>query len=211
MIIVGAGGFAKQLLPSLLRKGILNDCVFYDNVTEGLGGFIHQNFRTLRSEEALKKEISQENKDYVLAIGNPSLREQMAAKFDSLGGNHVSLIYPKSSISDFDTNLASGIIILEGVIIEPSAKIGKGTLINLRSIITHDCEVGNYCELSPGTILLGGSKIGSNTFIGTSAVVLPKVKVGNNCIVGAGSIVNKDIPDNSTYFGVPARSIDLKL
>lgn len=209
MIVIGAGGFAKQLLPSLQRKGILGTCLFYDNLTEGKGSFIHQNFQTLRSEESLQAEITNGNKEFILAIGNPATRELMAEKIEALGAEHISFSDPKSSISDFDTQLDNGIIILEDVIIEPSVKIGRGVLINIRTLITHDCEVGNYCELSPGTTLLGGSQIGSNTFIGASSVILPKVRVGKNCIIGAGSIVNKDVPDNSKYAGVPARSIDL--
>lgn len=209
MIVVGAGGFAKQLLPSLLRKGLLNDCIFYDNITEGSGGFIHNNYHTLRVEKELKHEINQGNKDFILAIGNPMTRERMALQVEALGGLHVSFIDSKSSISNIDTEISNGTIILEDVIIEPSVRIGKGVLVNLRVLITHDSKVGDYCELSPGAILLGGCEIGANTFIGASAVILPKVKVGRNCIVGAGSIVNKDIPDNSTYVGVPARSIDL--
>jgi sugar O-acyltransferase (sialic acid O-acetyltransferase NeuD family) len=209
MIVVGAGGFAKQLIPSLQRMGLLSTCLFYDDVTEGLGGFVHQNFKTLRDEQALKEEINQGNKEFILAIGNPHLRESLALKIESFGGEHVSLCDRKSSISQFDTYLGKGVIILEDVIIEPSVNVGHGTLINLRSLITHDSTIGNYCELSPGTIVLGAAQIGSNTFIGASSVILPKVKIGSNCIIGAGSIVNKDIPNNSKYAGVPARSIDL--
>lgn len=209
MIVIGAGGFAKQLLPSLQRKGILNECLFYDNVTQGIGGFIHQKFNTLRSEEALKEEISKGHQRFILALGNPATRKLMAEKIEAFGGEHISFSDPKSSISDIDTHLEKGTLVLEDVIIEPSVRIGKGVLINLRTIITHDCEIGNYCEISPGTTLLGSSQIGSNTFIGASSVILPKVRVGKNCIIGAGSIVNKDVPDNSKYVGVPARSIDL--
>jgi sugar O-acyltransferase (sialic acid O-acetyltransferase NeuD family) len=209
MIVIGAGGFAKQLLPSLQRKEMLKNCVFYDDVTLGHGGFIHQNFNVIRSESELSSIIKLEQNQFILAIGNPLTRRHLSQKIESMGGELISYIDPKCSISEFDVKLENGIVILEDVIIESGVQIGIGCLINLRTIITHDCVIGDFCELSPGSVLLGACQIGDNTFIGASAVVLPKVKVGKNCIIGAGSVVNKDIPDHGRYAGVPARALDL--
>jgi len=36
---------------------------------------------------------------------------------------------------------------------------------------------------------------------------MPGVTIGENSVVGAFSFVNKDIPDNVTAFGVPAKVI----
>ena len=46
-----------------------------------------------------------------------------------------------------------------------------------------------------------------NVFIGTGTHILYGVRIGTNVIIGTGSLVNKDIPDNSVYAGVPARYI----
>ena len=35
----------------------------------------------------------------------------------------------------------------------------------------------------------------------------PGVTIGDKCIIGAGSVVTKDIPENSTAVGNPARVI----
>lgn len=47
--------------------------------------------------------------------------------------------------------------------------------------------------------------IGKKTFIGTRTFILPGVKVGDNVIIGACSVVTKDIPDNTTAAGNPAK------
>ena len=47
--------------------------------------------------------------------------------------------------------------------------------------------------------------IGKKTFIGARTFILPGVKVGDNVIIGACSVVTKDVPDNTTAVGNPAK------
>lgn len=46
-----------------------------------------------------------------------------------------------------------------------------------------------------------------NVFIGSGTRILYNTRIGSNVIIGSDSLVNKDIPDNSVYAGVPARYI----
>ena len=52
-----------------------------------------------------------------------------------------------------------------------------------------------------------GVNIGEGVWIGTKSVILDGVKIGRNSIIAAGSIVNKDVPENVIYGGVPAKLI----
>ena len=54
---------------------------------------------------------------------------------------------------------------------------------------------------------VGCIEIMNNVFVGSGTRILYNTRIGNNVIIGAGSLVNKDIPDNSVYAGVPARRI----
>lgn len=49
--------------------------------------------------------------------------------------------------------------------------------------------------------------IGDNVKITAGAKVLGNINVGNNVIVGANCVVLKNIPDNCTVVGVPAKII----
>lgn len=46
-----------------------------------------------------------------------------------------------------------------------------------------------------------------NVFIGSGTRILYNTRIGSNVIIGSDSLVNKDIPDNSVYAGVPAKFI----
>jgi acetyltransferase-like isoleucine patch superfamily enzyme len=54
---------------------------------------------------------------------------------------------------------------------------------------------------------VGCIEIMDNVFVGAGTRILYDTRIGSNVIIGAGSLVNKDIPDNSVYAGVPARYI----
>lgn len=64
-----------------------------------------------------------------------------------------------------------------------------------------DIKVGQRHE-KVGPIILK-----NNCFIGAGVMLLPNIVVGENSIVAAGSVVNKDIPSNEVWGGVPAKFI----
>lgn len=41
-------------------------------------------------------------------------------------------------------------------------------------------------------------------------MIVGAVRIGNNVAIGAGAVVTKDIPDNATVAGVPAKIISMK-
>lgn len=83
--------------------------------------------------------------------------------------------------------------------------IGEGTKIDNGVHIAHNVKIGKNCLIGPHSVLLGSCKIGDFTTIWTNSIIKEGVNVGSHVIVGACSFVNKDIPSNSTYYGIPAR------
>jgi serine O-acetyltransferase len=75
-------------------------------------------------------------------------------------------------------------------------------------------EIGKNCTIFH-QVTIGYKKgkcptLGDNVRIYTGAVIIGGIKLGNNCTVGANSVVNKDVPENCTVAGVPARIINRK-
>ena len=51
------------------------------------------------------------------------------------------------------------------------------------------------------TVIKRGASIGAN------ATILAGVTIGENAMIGAGSVVTKDVPANSVWYGNPARFV----
>lgn len=207
MLIIGAKGFAKEVLEVLCQNKILKDIVFYDDVSNDVGNYLFDKYPIIKQPEAAKAYFKDTGKRFVLGVGKPILRFKLYTKFEQLGGELSSVISPLATIGLHDNTIERGVCIMTHVIIESSVFIGEGSIINLKAIVCHDSIVEEYVECAPGAQLLGGCRIGRFTSIGAGAVVLPKVKVGENVVIGAGCVVTKDVPENSVVVGVPGKVI----
>jgi sugar O-acyltransferase (sialic acid O-acetyltransferase NeuD family) len=205
MIIVGAKGFAKELLEVAHQLGRTDNLVFFDNISSDLPNKLYGQFPILRSEAEVKAYFQVNGNSFALGIGGPQKRKKMSALFESWGGELTTLISSKASIGNFNTIIESGANIMTGVVLTNDVKIGKGVLINLNCTIGHDTSIGDFSELSPGVHVSGNVKIGTNCYIGTGAVILPGISIGSNATVGAGAVVTKDVEDGQTVKGIPAR------
>lgn len=56
-----------------------------------------------------------------------------------------------------------------------------------------------------GPVTPGRITVGDGAWIGANATILPNVSIGVGAVIAAGSLVNRDVPPDSLYGGVPAR------
>lgn len=207
MLIVGAKGFAKEVLEVVRQLDELDNLVFFDDVNEDAPDKLFGQFPVLRTIREVAIYFKTIDCRFTIGIGNPLLRKNIYDKFINLGGKFTSVISSSASIGAYDVRIGTGSNILTGSILANGSILGKGCIVYYNSVITHDCVVGDFVELSPSITLLGRSVIGSYSQIGSSATILPDIKVGENVIIGAGSIVIKDLPDNCVAVGIPAKII----
>ena len=96
-----------------------------------------------------------------------------------------------------------------------STKIGYGfnigghrmcIVINPYSIIGNNVDISQFLNI--GSNHDTPAIIGDNVYIGPQVSVVEHVKIGSNSTIGAGAVVTKDIPQNSTAAGCPAKVLN---
>jgi len=116
---------------------------------------------------------------------------------------------------------------LTGIEIHPKAKIGKNLFIDhgMGVVIGETSEIGDNVTIYHA-VTLGGSSpsidserqrhekrhptIGNDVVIGSGAQIIGPIKVGNNARIAANAVVVKDVPENATMVGIPARAVKLE-
>jgi len=83
-------------------------------------------------------------------------------------------------------------------------------------VIGSGVRIGRNCHILQG-VTLGGAggksradgttqpRVGDNVLIGAGAKILGPVDIGNGVRIGANAVVTRDLPDNCTAVGIPAR------
>ncbi|WP_458701665.1 serine O-acetyltransferase [Sulfurospirillum sp. 1307] len=108
--------------------------------------------------------------------------------------------------------------IITNIDLHPAATIGRrvffdhafGLVIGETAIVEDDVLIYQGVTLGGVTLDRGVKRhptIKSGSVIGAGAKVLGDIVVGHNCRIGSNSVVVKDVPDESTAVGIPARVI----
>ncbi|MBC5841477.1 acetyltransferase [Flavobacterium sp. F-380] len=207
MLVVGAKGFAKEVLEILHQNQDLDDLVFYDDVNKDISSHLYNVFPILTNKFQAERYFKTVDNRFTIGIGDPILRTKLYKDFVAIGGVFTSTISKSLIIGSYGTRLGDGVNIMQNVVITNDVLIGTGVILNQLTSIGHDVIIGDFSEISPNVSISGNCTLGFNVILGTGAIVLPKILIGNNVIVGAGAVVHKDLPDNCVAVGVPAKII----
>ena len=95
----------------------------------------------------------------------------------------------------------------EWIYIEDNVIVATGV-----KFINHDASCWNayrHCGLNAKKQMekVGPIILRNNCFIGAYSILLPNITIGENSIVAAGAVVNRNIPSNQVWGGVPAHFI----
>lgn len=207
IVIMGAGGFARELMALLETIGEWNIVGFVRSDAGGdrtqLHGYTnYPNIDSLRGDYP-----GLENLWYCLGAGAPAVKRAMDDEARRAGLKPAPpIIHPTVKLHR-SVQLSDNVVLCEGTSLTVDIRIGYGTMLNLHCTVGHDTTIGAFCTCSPGVHLSGNVHVADDVECGTNSSVIPYVSLGERSVLGAGAVAVQSIPAGTVAVGIPAKPI----
>lgn len=145
VVVVGAGMHARRILHALAGAGRDVRCV----ADEAIAGASLHGMEVLRLADAFARI---DGAEYVVAIGNASMRERLDAACAARGWTPVSVTHPRAYVSP-DARVEPGAVILAGAVVEVAATLERGAIVDIGALVDHEATIGRYAHVAPGAVV----------------------------------------------------------
>lgn len=206
LYIIGARGFGREIFnlftesrnvyPGVECKGFLDDKM---NALEGFEGYPP-------IVSSVEDFMPQPDDVFVCALGDVKFKRKYVEMVLAKGGEFITLKHPTAYVSK-NAMIGTGCIICAYTRISCDVKIGDFNTFQPFSTVGHDTIIGDFCHFNTYSFFGGGVKIGNNVTLHTGAIIHPHKRVCDNSIVGAGAVVIRNVPNDTTVYGNPAKKL----
>jgi len=207
LVIIGARGFGREVYDLATQcSGFNIEYVikgFLDDKSDALQGFANYP-QILSSVEDYKIE---ENDVFVCAMGSVKWKKHYAELILVKGGKFINLIHPSTKLNT-NALVGTGLLVFMFANISNDCIIEDFVTIQGYVGLGHDTRIAKWAHLSSYSFTGGFVVLEEEVTLNTRATVLPNVIVRKGATVGAASLVIKNVKENTTVFGIPAKKID---
>ncbi|MCX6055633.1 MAG: NeuD/PglB/VioB family sugar acetyltransferase [Chloroflexi bacterium] len=196
LIIYGGGGHAKSLVDLIRAEGkfkiagILDDALLIGSSVLEIpvlgGGDLLAELRKKGIATAINA---------VGGIGNISPRLKVYEKLKAAGFSCPTVIHPRAFLEP-TASVRDGGQIFFNAYIGSDVRVGYGCIVNTLAILSHDCELEDFVNISPGAVLAGGVKVKERALIGMGVTINLNVTIGAGARIGNSAVVKADVPEN---------------
>ncbi|KIC01474.1 sialic acid O-acetyltransferase [Flavobacterium sp. JRM] len=207
LIIIGARGYGREVHDLAKQcSGYNTEYVlkgFLDDKSDALAGF--ENYPEIIS--SVESYEIQENDVFVCALGSVKWKKHYVELILDKGGKFVNLIHP-SVILNTNAVIGNGLIAFMNSNISNDCVIEDFVTIQGFVGLGHDTKLGKWSHLNAYCFTGGFVVLEEEVCLNTRATILPNVVVRKGATVGAASLVIRNVKENTTVFGVPAKKLE---
>lgn len=199
IILIGDSGHARVITDNLASCGHRVVARLDDKHAE----LVQQDGCWLGPVAEVHGLIEKEGAKVILAIGANAVRKKIVESLAIQPEQYAAAIHKEAVVSP-SALIGPGTVVMPGAIVNAGAVVGQHAILNSRSVVEHDCTVGNFVHVSPGATVSGVVKLGEGVLIEPGASIVATKEVGQWSIVRAGSAVLDNVGEYATVIGVPA-------
>ena len=210
IVILCAGDFGKEvawLIEDINRQKPFYDLIGFLDDDPGKTGQFYNGVRCLGSVDMLMDLNTNDSVSAVIANQSARIRKNIVKKLGDFSA-WETIVHPSVNLSG-TSKLGKGCIVCANCNISVNSRLGDQCIWNLGVTVGHDCNVGDYVSLMSGAVISGHVSIGEGAYFGSNCTVVPGRKIGSYATVGAGSVVIRNVKDDASVMGVPAKVLGL--
>lgn len=209
IVIIGTGGMAREI------RWVIDELNSIDGKWNILGwvsqepsGMVIAGLPVLGNDDWL---LSHDKPiDVVIGVGSGLLRRKIYSNIRQNKNISFPTIIAKSAEVSNYVRIGEGSVIMNKSLLTVDISVGEFFLCNYGCTVGHDCKFDDFVTLNPGAHISGAVSIGECSTVGVGASIIQGLSIGKNSTIGAGAAVIRDIGDNCTAVGVPAKALERK-
>lgn len=202
LIVIGGGGFAKEVLWLARDCGRKVRGVLDDNPET-----YHSKIQGITVLGPIDSWVSYSDCEFIIAIGSPRVRLKVYKQMLIKGTPHfASLIHPSVTYSN-SVEFGVGVIICAGCILTVDIKVGNHNILNLNVTVGHECDFSEFVTVAPMAAISGNVSLSEFSEIGTGALIRQGLTVGRGAMLGMGGVLTKNIARYNIFAGNPAKKL----
>ena len=204
VVIVGASGHGMVVCDALLLQGA-RVLAFIDADATKQGSRVLD----IPVVAAINEVSTAQRPAIAMGIGDNAARRREFERWRADGYDIVRVLHPSAAVSP-RARIGAGAVVLANVVVNVAAEIGENVILNSSCSVDHHCVIGAHTHIAPSATLAGDVRVGADTLIGAGAVVIQGISIGSRTVLGAGAVAVRDIGDDVTCVGVPARVLEAR-
>jgi sugar O-acyltransferase (sialic acid O-acetyltransferase NeuD family) len=200
LVLVGAGGLAREVLP-VARKAY-REVVAVDDDPSTWGSSLYG----VRVLGGLDLVSGLPDAEVLVCLGRGTARRAVVERLAQLGvgqDRYPTVIHPSVEIPA-GCSVEGGSIVLAQVAMTADVRVGRHVVVMPNATLTHDDVLENFATVCAGVALGGAVRIGEAAYIGMNASVREGLEVGYDSTLGMGAVLVESMPPGQTWAGVPA-------
>jgi sugar O-acyltransferase (sialic acid O-acetyltransferase NeuD family) len=198
IILIGAGRQAKAVIAAAEQAGFEVRAVYDDDQSR---------WGTSLRGVPIVGPLLQAEQAALPAVLGLDHSHQRKESVERLILSWETIVHPGAFLHP-STVVGPGTVILEGAVVQASVTIGRHVIVAANVTVSHDCVIDDFVCLGPGVDLAGSVHVAEGASCNVGAVVTPNIRVGAWSTVGPRAGVIRDVPDQVSVTGLPAKAID---
>lgn len=207
LVIIGARRFCRAVydlaisMPTYQKEFDVKG--FLDDNLEALNGY--ENYPpVLSSVEAYE---IQPDDVFVCALSDVTYKKHYTEMILNKGGEFMTIIHPSVHLGT-NVIVGSGCIIAGNVWLDSDTHVDDYVIIQTGTLIGHDCHIDKWSTIDSLCFLGGYVHVEESVIIHPHSSIIPHKTVHSKAVVNIASVVIRDVTENTTVMGNPAKKIE---